>query len=282
MGYRWACAAGTFYPADPARLTREIERCLGASREELGPPGPPLVHPVGLILPHAGYRYSGPVAGVGYRALWEIGRPEAVVIFGTNHTGLGSSISLAAPGEWETPFGPMSIHRELTYAIAKATGAEITDAPFLEEHSVEVQLPFLYYLYGEIPFVAGVVQPLSAKEAESAGVNLAQLLARKPVALICSTDFTHYEPHEIAKEKDLLALRNVLDLDLPGFLEVVKARRISICGVGALALFIATAKALNLRAAQLLLYRTSGEIAGMMDQVVGYAAAIFREVSEVA
>ncbi len=282
MGFRWACAAGTFYPADPARLTREIARCLGISGEELGPPGPPLVHPVGLVLPHAGYRYSGAVAGAGYRALWRIGRPEAVVILGTNHTGLGSSISFAAPGEWETPFGPMPIHRELTQVLAEATGAEITDAPFWEEHSVEVQLPFLRYLYGEMPFVAGVVQPLSLQEAESAGANMAQVLAKKPVALICSTDFTHYEPHELAKEKDLLALRYVLDLDLPGFLEVVRARRISICGVGALALFIAAARALNLRAAELLLYRTSGEIAGMMDQVVGYAAAIFREVSEVA
>lgn len=282
MGFRWACAAGTFYPADPARLAREIARCLGISREELGPPGPPLVRPVGLILPHAGYRYSGTVAGAGYLALWRIGRPEAAVILGTNHTGLGSSISLAAPGEWETPFGPMPIHRELTHAIAEATGAEITDAPFLEEHSVEVQLPFLHYLYGEMPFVAGVVQPLFLREAESAGANMAQVLAKKPVVLICSTDFTHYEPHELAKEKDLLALRYVLDLDLPGFLEVVRARRISICGVGALALFLAAAKALNLRASELLLYRTSGEIAGMMEQVVGYAAALFREVSEVA
>lgn len=204
------------------------------------------------------------------------------MILGTNHTGLGSAISLAEPGEWETPFGPMPIHRELTNALAQALGAEISNVPFLEEHSVEVQLPFLHYLYGAMPFVAGVVQPLSLREAEAAGAELAQILAKKPVVLICSTDFTHYEPHEIAKEKDLLALRYVLDLNLPGFLEVVRTRRISICGVGALALFIATAKNLNLRAAELLLYRTSGEIAGMMDQVVGYAAAIFREVSEVA
>jgi len=282
MGFRWACAAGTFYPADSVRLAREIERYLGKSREELGPSGPPLVQPVGLILPHAGYRYSGVVAGAGYRALWQIGRPEVAVILGTNHTGLGSPISLAEPGEWETPFGTMPIHGELTQALAKATGAEITDTPFLEEHSVEVQLPLLHYLYEAIPFVAGVVQPLSLREAEAAGAGIAQVLAKKPVAILCSTDFTHYEPHEVAKEKDLLALRYILDLDLPGFLEVVRARRLTICGIGALALFIAAAKNLNLRAAQLLLYRTSGEIAGMMDQVVGYASAIFREVSEVA
>lgn len=282
MGFRWACAAGTFYPGEPVRLTREIERCLGGSRAELGPAGPPLVRPVGLIVPHAGYRYSGPVASVGYRALWRLGRPETAVILGTNHTGLGSPISLAEPGEWETPLGPAPVHRQLTAKIAEATGAEITDAPFLEEHSVEVQLPFLRYLYGDLPFVAAVVQPLSAEEAEEAGAALAQVLEGKSVVLLCSTDFTHYEPHEVAKEKDLLALRHVLDLDLPGFLRAVRAQRISICGVGALALFMATAKHLNLKAAELLLYRTSGEIAGMMDQVVGYAAALFREVNEVA
>lgn len=282
MGFRWACAAGTFYPADPVGLAHEIERCLGGKRENLGPAGSPLVSPVGLIVPHAGYRYSGGVAGAGYRALWSVGQPEGVVILGTNHTGLGSAISFAEPGEWETPFGPMPIHRELTRALAEATKGELTDAPFFEEHSVEVQLPFLRYLYGEIPFVAAVVQPLTLREAEAAGLGLAQVLTQKSVALICSTDFTHYEPHEVAKAKDLLALRYVLDLDLPGFLQVVRQQRISICGVGALALFIAAARALNLRAAQLLLYRTSGEIAGMMDQVVGYASALFREVSEVA
>jgi len=282
MGFRWACAAGTFYPADPTRLTLEIVRCLGAKKEELGPPGPPLPHPVGLIVPHAGYRYSGGVAGVGFRALWKAGQPEAVVIFGTNHTGLGNSITFAEPGAWETPFGPMPIHRELTLALAEACAAEVSDTPFLDEHSVEVQLPFLRYLYGEIPFVAAVVQPLSQREAEATGQALAPVLARKSVAILCSTDFTHYEPHEVAKEKDLLALRHVLDLDLPGFLAVVKAKRISICGVGALALFIALAKALDLRASELLSYRTSGEIAGMMDQVVGYASAIFREVIAVA
>lgn len=282
MAVRWACAAGLFYPAEPARLVREIQRCLGAARDELGPPGPPLLYPLGLILPHAGYRYSGEVAGAGYRALWNLGQPEAAVILGTNHTGLGAALTLAEPGKWETPFGPMPVHTELTQTLAQLTGAEISNAPFSEEHSVEVQLPFLYYLYGEIPFVAGVVQSLPQEVAEAMGSALAQLLRQKSVVLICSTDFTHYEPHAMAKEKDLLALRTIFDLDLPGFLKVVRAKRISICGVGALALFISAAKALNLRAAELLLYRTSGETGGMMDQVVGYAAALFREVNDVA
>ncbi|MEN3010885.1 MAG: AmmeMemoRadiSam system protein B [Candidatus Bipolaricaulaceae bacterium] len=282
MGYRWACAAGTFYPADPLRLSAELARCLGARKEELGPPGPPLVRPVGLILPHAGYRYSGEVAGAGYRALWRLGQPEVAVILGTNHTGLGGPIALAEPGAWETPLGPMPIHRELTPALARALGADLTDVPFVHEHSVEVQLPFLRYLYGELPFVAAVVQPLSRPEAEAAGAALAEALAKKPALLLCSTDFTHYEPHAVAREKDLLALRHVLNLDLAGFLEVVRAKRISICGVGALALFLAAAKALRLLAGELLLYRTSGEVAGPMDQVVGYAAALFREVDEVA
>lgn len=282
VGYRWARAAGTFYPADPARLRAEIARCLGASKEELGPPGPPLARPVGLILPHAGYRYSGAVAGVGYRALWQLGQPKLAVILGTNHTGLGGPISLAEPGIWETPLGPVPIQRELTLALAEALGAELTDVPFVHEHSVEVQLPFLRYLFGDIPVAAAVVLPIDRREAEAAGAALAKVLGAKPAVLICSTDFSHYEPHGTAKDKDLLALRHVLNLDLPGFLEVVHAHRISICGVGALALFMAAAKALGLLSAELLLYRTSGEVTGLMDQVVGYAAAVFREVKEVA
>lgn len=282
MRMRWACAAGTFYPGNPMRLRVEVERCLGGSREELGPSGPGLTGPVGLILPHAGYRYSGPVAGMGYRALWQLGRPEAAIILGTNHTGLGGAVSVAEPGAWETPWGAMPVAEGLSRQLAEALDAELTNEPFLDEHSVEVQLPFLQYLYGEIPFVGAVVQRLSLEEAEAMGEAMAQVISDRALAVIVSTDFTHYEPHEAAWEKDHQALRHILNLDTPGFLETVRKQRITICGVGAVALFLAAARRLRLFGTQLLLYRTSGEVAGPMDQVVGYAAVLFRKVDEVA
>ena len=275
-------AAGTFYPAHPGRLIRELEACLGTTREELGPEPGPLATPVGLILPHAGYRYSGPVAGVGYRALWNLGRPQAAIILGTNHTGLGGPITFAGTGEWATPLGPLPVHEQLTQALAAATGAERSDIPFLEEHSVEVQLPFLRYLFGPIPIVPAVVRELSQEFCREAGQVVARVVDRAPVALIASTDFTHYEPDQVAREKDRRALAHILNLDLEGFLEAVVKYRISICGVGATGVLLSAARALGLLGAELLAYRTSGEVVGMLDQVVGYAAVMFREVEAVA
>ncbi|MBC7093004.1 AmmeMemoRadiSam system protein B [Candidatus Bipolaricaulota bacterium] len=282
MGWRWACAAGTFYPADPPRLTAEIEACFQGPREALGPPGEGLTGPVGLILPHAGYRYSGAVAATGFSALWRLGRPEAVVILGTNHTGLGGAIAVGGPGTWETPLGTVPVEEELAGAIADGTGADRTDLPFHDEHSVEVQLPFLQHLFGAVPLVPVVVQHLDLAQARAAGTELAQVLAGRPVALIASTDFTHYEPDEVARKKDRRALTHILNLDLPGFLDEVARQHITICGVGAIALLLAACRELGLLGTKLLAYRTSGEVAGHLDQVVGYAAVLFQRVDDVA
>jgi len=282
MGTRRPCAAGTFYPADPVHLAAEVEACLGGGLAELPPPGPELTGPVGLILPHAGYRYSGAVAGVGYRALWQLGRPRAVVILGTNHTGLGGPISIGGPGEWDTPLGSLPVHEELARELARATGADRSDLPFLEEHSVEVQLPFLRYLYGPIPFVPIVVRAQAPEFCRVVGGAVAEVVRGLPVALIASTDFSHYEPDPVAREKDRRALAHILNLDLEGFLEEVFRHHITICGVGAIGILIACARVLGLLGAELLAYRTSGEVAGMLDQVVGYAAVLFREVEDVA
>ena len=282
MGTRRPCAAGTFYPSDPLSLAREVEVCLGTSRAELGPLPPPLPSQVGLILPHAGYRYSGPVAGAGFRALWRLGRPERVVILGTNHTGLGGPLVIGGEGEWATPLGPLPVAEELARELALATGAERADLPFLEEHSVEVQLPFLRHLFGPIPFVPAVVRSQNPRFCQEVGQALANALGHRPVAVIASSDFTHYEPDPVAREKDRRALAHILNLDLGGFLETVNRDRISICGVGAIGILIAFAKGTGLLGAKLLSYRTSGEVVGVLDQVVGYAAVLFQEVEDVA
>lgn len=278
MGRRWPCAAGTFYPADARRLRDEVESALGKATAPLQL----LFHPVAALLPHAGYRYSGAVAGAGYRKLATLGRPEAVVILGTNHTGLGGSITVAEPGTWEIPLGEVEVPGELARKVAEAVGADQSDLPFSEEHSVEVQLPFLYHLFGPLPTVPVVVQHLSASQAQAAGMSLGQLLSGRPVALLASTDFTHYEPDPVAREKDRRALAPILNLDLPGFLETVVRRRISICGVGAIALLLVAARELGLLGTELVAYRTSAEAGGPRDQVVGYAAVVFRKADDVA
>lgn len=274
MGRRRPCAAGTFYPADPRGLTDEVERALGPGYRR---PASPLSEPAAAILPHAGYVYSGTVAGAGYRALAALGRPTAAVILGTNHTGLGGPIAVAGPGTWLTPLGEVPVPDELSRQVAMALGAVQSDLPFAREHSVEVQLPFLQHLYGPLPVVPVVVQPLSPPAAERAGRALGNLLSGQPVFLLASTDFTHYEPDPVAREKDRKALEPILRLDLEGFLQAVARYRISICGAGAIALLLATAQALGLTEAELLSYRTSGEVAGHLDEVVGYAAVLFRK-----
>lgn len=274
MGRRWPCAAGTFYPADPRRLADEVERALGPG---WGVPTAPLADPVGAILPHAGYVYSGAVAGAGYRAVASLGRPEAAVILGTNHTGLGGPITVAESGTWWTPLGEVPVPADLSREVAQALGALPSDLPFRREHSVEVQLPFLQRLFGPLPTVPVVVQPLGRGTAERAGVALGRLLADRPVLLLASTDFTHYEPDPVAREKDRRALEPVLRLDPGGFLDAMARDRISICGAGAIALLLAATREMGLTQAELVAYRTSGEVAGDLDAVVGYAAVVFRK-----
>jgi AmmeMemoRadiSam system protein B len=280
MGRRSPCAAGTFYPADPRRLREEIVVALGGT-----PPSPPattLAGPVGALVPHAGYRYSGAVAGAGYKALVALGRPEAVIVLGTNHTGLGGPITVGEAGAWETPLGDVPVPADLARDVARALRADPSDGPFADEHSIEVQLPFLHHLFGAVPLVPVVVQHLGAAAAQAAGAELGRALAGRPIALLASSDLTHYEPDEAAREKDHRALAPILNLDVAGFLAAVSLYRISICGVGAIALLLAAAREAGLLGAELLSYRTSGEVGGHLDQVVGYATVLFQRVDDVA
>ena len=277
MGRRGPCAAGTFYPADPRRLREEIEAAVGRGPSTLTTQA--LTNPVGAILPHAGYRYSGAVAGAGYRALARLGQPEAAIILGTNHTGLGGPITVAEPGAWETPLGEVPVPAHLSREVAEALGADQNDVPFTDEHSVEVQLPFLF---PALPVVPVVVHPLSVARSKAAGAALGRLIAHRPLLLIASSDFTHYEPDPVAREKDRRALVPILNLDVDGFYDAVLRYRISICGVGAIALLLVAAREAGLLGAALLDYRTSGEVGGHLDQVVGYAAVLFQRVDDVA
>jgi len=249
---------------------------------EVKPPPSSLPGPVGLLVPHAGYRYSGEVAGVGYRQLARLGRPELAVIMGSNHTGLGGAVSIAPPGEWLTPLGPLRVPAPLVRRLAEALGAEPGELPFREEHSVEVQLPFLKYLFGDIPIVPLVVQWAGPEALRGWGEELAAALGDHRAVVIASSDFSHYEPDAVAREKDRRALARILNLDLEGFLSEVQRHEISICGVGAIGILIAWAQRMGLLGTELLSYRTSGEVVGLLDQVVGYAAVMFREVEEVA
>ncbi|MGY4706405.1 AmmeMemoRadiSam system protein B [Candidatus Bipolaricaulota sp. J31] len=273
---RFPAVAGTFYPGTREALEGELRELFGASSDELVPGKRKLEEPLGLILPHAGYIYSGAVAAAGCRAAARYGRPKAAVILGTNHTGYGGPITVGDPEPWVTPLGEVPVAEGLLREMERLPGAVRDRRAFVREHSVEVQLPFLQYLFGSVPFVPAVVLAHDLETIEKFGDGLAEIVRGQGIWVIASSDFTHYEPHHVAVEKDRAALERILALDLPGFLREVEARGISICGVGAIGIAMACARALGLTEARLISYRTSGDVSGYTAEVVGYAAVLFR------
>jgi len=279
MAIRPPYVAGTFYAGSRERLREQIEWCF---RHELGPGGVPgiegaefLAGPVAFILPHAGYPYSGPVAAHGFERLARQGRPEAAVIVGTNHTGLGGRVSIGVAGAWETPLGLAEVDSPLAEAILERSSAvEAREEAFANEHSVEVQLPFLQYLFGELKFVPLVCLDQRPETARELGRALAEAARDRSVALIASSDFSHYEPQDEAERKDRAAIERVLKLDPKGFYEVIRREGTSICGYGPIAAVVEAARSLKLQGAELLKYATSGEVTGDRSAVVGYASIV--------
>jgi len=271
--------AGAFYAGKAESLKRQIEECF---LHELGPGKIPkvIIGPrriVGLVCPHAGYMYSGPVAAHAYYNLASDGKPDTVVLFGPNHTGYGSALAVMNEGFWRTPFGDVEVDGETANKIVKeARIVDVDDSAHRYEHSIEVQLPFLQYLFGstfKIVPICFLMQDLhSAKEV---GQAVAKVLAEKNALIIASSDMTHYEPQKLAERKDLLALRAVEAMDEERFYSIIEEHRISACGYGPIIALIAAAKALGAKEAKLLCYKTSGDVTGDYSAVVGYAAVQF-------
>jgi AmmeMemoRadiSam system protein B len=272
--------AGQFYEGSKEELIKQIEWCY---RHPVGPGKLPKLQRgkrsmLGLVSPHAGYIYSGPVAAHGFAALAHDGRPERIVILGPNHHGIGSGVSLVSSGRWRTPLGEVEVDGELARAILRE--CEIIDdeeEAHRHEHSIEVQLPFLQHLLGEFRFVPICMMFQDLRTSLEVGEALASACGGKDVLLIASTDFTHYEPHEQAVRKDRAAIEKILSLDPRGLVETVEGEGISMCGYGPVAAVLEACKRLGAGEAKLLKHATSGETSGFMGEVVGYASiAIYK------
>lgn len=277
MSVRRPCVAGAFYPADASRLRRTIENCF---THEFGPgrlpePGMKERHIVSVVCPHAGYMYSGPVAAHSYYNLASEARPESAVIIGPNHTGLGGPVSMMNRGFWETPLGNVELDEELADAIFKSSDLiDIDEVAHLREHSVEVQLPFLQYIYGhEIKFVPICMGFQDLESSREVGRAIAQAVKKKDAVVIASTDLTHQEPQTSAQRKDRMVIDSILSLDEEGLQRTVRSNRISTCGYGSVSAAIIASKMLGASKAELLSYHTSGDVTGDYNMVVGYAAA---------
>ena len=270
---RQPVVAGAFYPGQREELTRAVSALLG---EEIERGSSSLLSPCGLIAPHAGYPYSGPTAAAGYRAVASRGRPDLVVVLGANHTGFGGAIVLDDHEVWRTPLGDVPVAGDIAEKLVSA-GWSVDRSTFAREHSVEVQLPFLQVLWGDAFRIVPVcVQWADRGTLADAGRTLASVLRATGAALVvASSDFTHYEPDEIARRRDHRAIEPILDLDPERFLKLCEAERLSICGAGAIAILMHAARELGLANASLVDYSTSGDTSGDRSAVVGYAAVSF-------
>ncbi|NOY53334.1 MAG: AmmeMemoRadiSam system protein B [Deltaproteobacteria bacterium] len=261
---RRPAVAGTFYDADPRRLESTIRGFLqpGSFRKTIG-----------VIAPHAGYLYSGAVAGAVYS---RVEPPDSCIILSPNHTGLGAEAAVMREGEWETPLGTMAIDAERASSLLeKGRPFQEDDTAHRNEHSIEVQLPFLQVL-GVKRFVPITLMGVPFDACEEMGKGLAEVVREsdRSVLLIASSDMTHYESRVAAEVKDRTALERIEALDPAGLYEVVLQKRITMCGFIPVTIMLIAAKALGAKKAETVRYATSGDVTGDYDQVVGYAGVI--------
>lgn len=226
--------AGKFYPKEPEGLIETIEGCYTGPHgpgEVASPAEGELNRDVGIVAPHAGYEFSGPVAAHAYSWLARFGRPSEIIIMGTNHSGLGPPAAIAKKGKWVTPLGQVEINEELATKISEnSPKIKNQTTPFSREHSLEVQLPFLQHLWGSnFSFVPICIKDQGRETADEVGQAIEEATPSETL-VIASTDFSHYESPEVAKDKDKKAVDAIVDMDLGGFYERVSEYGISICG----------------------------------------------------
>jgi AmmeMemoRadiSam system protein B/AmmeMemoRadiSam system protein A len=263
--------AGQFYPASPSQLRAMIEQFVDqrVAKENV----------IGLVSPHAGYIYSGPVAGA---VISKIKFKDTFIIMGPNHTGMGKPLSIMTEGAWETPLGEVEIDSELgKHILANSSYLQEDSVAHQFEHSIEVQLPFLQYFQSDIKIVPIVLAYSSGDTYKEIGKEIAKAVKdlNKEVVIIASSDMTHYEPQSSAQSKDTQAIEAILDLSEDELLKRVDELNISMCGYAPVVSLISAAKELGATGAELIRYQTSGDVSGDYSSVVGYAGIIITSMS---
>lgn len=263
---RQAVVAGSFYPDSAGEIKRMMERFIdpGAQKRDC----------VAVVAPHAGYVYSGRVAGATYS---QVNIPARVVILAPNHTGMGARVSLY-PGEaWHTPLGRVPVDVELNrLLLEKCDVIEEDERAHMREHSAEVHLPFLQYLKEDLKISVVVISTQEFGVLSALGSAMAAALkgAGEPVLIVASSDMTHFESQNVANKQDQLAISRIEAMDPKGLLGTVTSNRISMCGVAPVTATLVASHELGAKSAKLVMYETSGDVTGDMSSVVGYAGVI--------
>jgi AmmeMemoRadiSam system protein B len=262
--------AGRFYPARAETLHRDVEKYLAPPPE----PAEKIENALGCVVPHAGYMYSGHVAGAVYRRL---PARASYVILGPNHTGRGAPVAMMSSGRWLMPLGEVAIEGDLAHQIHQGCRLVTDDAAaHADEHSLEVQLPFLQRTVKDFHFVPIAIGATRYAGLEALGRGLAQAARHvsAPFLVIASSDMNHYEPDGITRVKDGKAIERILALDPEGLYEVLQREDISMCGYGPAIAMLTFAKEMGARQAELVKYATSADTSGDRSAVVGYAGII--------
>ena len=268
---RQPAVAGRFYPANAQRLRAEVETFTTARAEAGHETTDVKIRAMGCIVPHAGYMYSGAVAGALYR---EIELPGRYVILCPNHTGQGEPLAIMSSRAWHTPLGDAMIDAHLAEALKAACPLLAEDEEAHQyEHALEVQLPFLQVLNPGFTFVPIAVGSSNLDALSSVGEAIAAVLASlgERAMVIASSDMNHYESDAVTRVKDRRAIDQVLALDPIGLYNTVRENHISMCGYGPATIMLTAARHMGASKATLIRYATSAEVSGDRDMVVGYA-----------
>lgn len=282
LNLRKPAVAGSFYAGDSKALNTQIEKCF---LHKIGPSEIPLTNPkrksniIGLVSPHAGYIYSGPVAANGFYKIALDGKPDTIIVLGPNHRGFGKDISIMAEGKWETPLGKLEIDTDIAEKIIKNSKIIRNDEKAHQyEHSIEVQLPFIQYIFGnDIKFVPICMTRQDINTDIEIAQSISSSVVDKNILIIASSDFTHYEPQEYAKTVDKQAINAILNFDPKRLYDMIYQQNLSMCGPGPITVMLIACETLGFKKSELLKYATSGDVSGMYDQVVGYASIIIRK-----
>ncbi len=283
---RPAAVAGAFYPGDAAALRAAV---AAAFTDPLGPGGVPAPGAgprrlLGIVAPHAGYVYSAASAAWAFAEAVRDGRPQAVVILGVNHHGVGAPLALSPAVGWQTPLGIAPVAVELAARLQTLLPDAVPDArAHAREHSLEVQVPFVQVLFGDVPILPLALGRPGIAATVRLGQALARLAAETELLIVASSDLSHYISAEEAARRDGLALACIAALDPQGLLAAVQAEGITMCGVLPVTALLVAATALGATAGRVLHYHTSGDVTDDRREVVGYgAAAVYRSEAPLA
>lgn len=266
MTTREAVVAGQFYPGNPNKLRQTIGSLIRQ---------PSLLEEAkAVVVPHAGYIYSGAVAGEVFSS---IRLPPRILFLGPNHTGRGAGLALAPAGQWEMPLGPAIVDAAMNQSLlAECASLREDAAAHHAEHAIEVQIPFMQVLRPDFRFSAICIRTIKYSDLEALGHAMARaiLSTQESVLLVSSSDMTHYESAGQASQQDRLAIDRILALDPEGLHQTVLERNISMCGFAPTVAVLVACRDLGASSGTLLRYTNSGEASGDYDRVVAYAGMV--------